>query len=128
MQSEKAPKKTRKRTEKTITETPEKAAAAPLAAKPRTTRSSEAKKAEFGEAGSLKHHHKNKPSANVETGVQTEKPAPNANASLGDRPARMVTHHQIAELAHSYWAARGYEHGSAELDWLRAEEELTKSL
>lgn len=30
----------------------------------------------------------------------------------------------IAALAYSYWVARGYEGGSPEEDWLRAEQEL----
>jgi len=30
----------------------------------------------------------------------------------------------IARLAYSYWAARGYTGGSAEEDWLRAENDL----
>lgn len=33
---------------------------------------------------------------------------------------------QIAVLAYSYWEQRGYEHGYAEQDWLRAEQELSK--
>ena len=33
-------------------------------------------------------------------------------------------HHEIALLAYSYWEDRGYEHGSAEEDWLRAERHL----
>jgi hypothetical protein len=33
-------------------------------------------------------------------------------------------HHEIAQLAYSYWENRGYEHGFAEEDWLRAEREL----
>jgi len=31
---------------------------------------------------------------------------------------------QIAQLAYSYWEARGYQNGSPEEDWLRAEAEL----
>jgi hypothetical protein len=31
---------------------------------------------------------------------------------------------QIAHLAYSYWEARGYQGGSPEEDWLRAEREL----
>jgi hypothetical protein len=31
---------------------------------------------------------------------------------------------EIARLAHKYWAERGFAHGSAEQDWLRAEQEL----
>lgn len=34
------------------------------------------------------------------------------------------TQEEIAALAHSYWVARGYQHGSHEEDWLRAEQEL----
>jgi len=30
----------------------------------------------------------------------------------------------VAALAYSYWAARGYQGGSPEEDWLRAEQEL----
>ncbi len=33
---------------------------------------------------------------------------------------------KVAVLAYSYWEARGYQGGSAEEDWLRAEEELRK--
>jgi hypothetical protein len=31
---------------------------------------------------------------------------------------------EIARLAHKYWAERGFQHGAAEQDWLRAEQEL----
>ena len=31
---------------------------------------------------------------------------------------------EVARLAYSYWAARGYQGGSSEEDWLRAEWEL----
>jgi len=31
---------------------------------------------------------------------------------------------QIAQLAHRFWAERGWRHGSAEQDWFRAEQEL----
>ncbi len=34
-------------------------------------------------------------------------------------------HNEIAELAYSYWEARGRQGGSADEDWLRAERELT---
>ena len=33
-------------------------------------------------------------------------------------------HDQIAAIAYGYWEARGYQHGSAEQDWLRAEQQL----
>jgi hypothetical protein len=45
--------------------------------------------------------------------VQAAKPAP---------PSR----EEIERLARSYWAARGYQDGFAEEDWLRAEKELLK--
>jgi len=31
----------------------------------------------------------------------------------------------VARLAYSYWEARGYQGGSPEADWLRAEQELS---
>jgi hypothetical protein len=34
----------------------------------------------------------------------------------------------VAKLAYSYWEARGYEGGSPEADWLRAEHELRATL
>jgi hypothetical protein len=38
----------------------------------------------------------------------------------------MPSRGQIEKLAQSYWAARGYQDGFAEQDWLRAEQELLK--
>jgi hypothetical protein len=35
-----------------------------------------------------------------------------------------VSHADIATLAYSYWAQRGYQGGSAEEDWFRAESQL----
>jgi hypothetical protein len=35
---------------------------------------------------------------------------------------------EIARLAYSYWEARGYQGGSPEEDWLRAERELSERL
>ena len=37
-----------------------------------------------------------------------------------------VDSEEIARLAYSYWEARGFEGGSPEEDWFRAEEELKK--
>ncbi|HUQ94405.1 MAG TPA: DUF2934 domain-containing protein [Bryobacteraceae bacterium] len=34
---------------------------------------------------------------------------------------------QIARLAYSYWESRGFQHGYATEDWLRAERELLTS-
>jgi hypothetical protein len=35
-----------------------------------------------------------------------------------------VRHEEIAKLAYSYWERRGYQDGSAEEDWFRAEAQL----
>jgi hypothetical protein len=43
---------------------------------------------------------------------------------VAEAPAREVTNEEIAQLAHSYWLARGGANGSPEEDWLRAEREL----
>jgi hypothetical protein len=34
----------------------------------------------------------------------------------------------VAQLAYSYWEARGYRGGSSQEDWLRAEQELRAGL
>ena len=50
-------------------------------------------------------------------------PAPVAGANeTADIPELKTD--EIARLAHSYWEARGCQGGSADEDWLRAEEEL----
>jgi hypothetical protein len=48
--------------------------------------------------------------------VEMEAPAAKSTA---------ITHERIAQLAYGYWEARGYQGGSPEEDWLRAERELT---
>ena len=40
----------------------------------------------------------------------------------------VVKFEDIAKLAYSYWEARGFQGGSPEEDWLRAEQELTGRL
>jgi len=42
------------------------------------------------------------------------------NSAVTETPA----FDDIARLAYSYWEARGYQGGSPEEDWLRAEQEL----
>lgn len=44
-----------------------------------------------------------------------------------DAPSPEVLRHRIAELAYSYWEGRGYQGGSSEQDWLRAEAEILRS-
>lgn len=55
--------------------------------------------------------------------VAAASPVPAAEQSAAFRNAPMDTG-DIAELAYSYWEARGYQGGSPEEDWLRAEQQL----
>jgi hypothetical protein len=55
-------------------------------------------------------------------------PLPVAGDTEGADPGVAAEHEEIARLAYSYWEARGGEGGSAEEDWLRAEEELKARL
>lgn len=48
--------------------------------------------------------------------AETAAPAP--------APVQSVSHEEIAKLAYCYWADRGYQGGSPEEDWLRAEQTL----
>jgi predicted RNase H-like nuclease (RuvC/YqgF family) len=43
---------------------------------------------------------------------------------LLNRQEVAISTEQVAELAHKYWAERGYTDGGQEQDWLRAEQEL----
>jgi hypothetical protein len=45
---------------------------------------------------------------------------PVPQSSISRRPE----HQEIAELAYSYWAGRGFAGGNPEEDWCRAEQEL----
>jgi Protein of unknown function (DUF2934) len=44
------------------------------------------------------------------------------------KPAATVDREAIARLAYSYWEARGFTGGSAEQDWLRAEQEIRSTI
>jgi hypothetical protein len=55
--------------------------------------------------------------------------APAAAASVAVAPvAYRPSREEIAARAYSFWEARGYQGGSPEEDWLRAESELTVTL
>ena len=72
------------------------------------------------------HRHTRKPAQSTE--VELEAPAVSAvtpQQESKQEPVRVTTHEGIARLAYSYWVARGYQGGSPEEDWLRAERELT---
>ena len=44
-----------------------------------------------------------------------------------ESPVTKPTFEEIAQLAYCYWEARGYQGGSPEQDWLRAERELSSA-
>ena len=52
----------------------------------------------------------------------SKKTAPQESPS--EQPVTVISHEEIAQLAYSYWEARGFAPGSPEEDWLRAEREL----
>ncbi len=56
------------------------------------------------------------------TDVAPKKAAPRKKAAKGTQMA--VSHEEIAQLAHRFWAERGHPHGSHEDDWFRAEQTL----
>lgn len=137
MQSSKPSKKTSKQADEAVTAAQE-LNAAEVTSKPRASRSSKTKKSEAAETGTVKHHHKTTPSVVAEPAVveiiKQPTPSVTAQSAISEvepqstrTPARQVTYEEIAELAHSYWIARGCAHGSAEADWLRAERELIES-
>jgi len=126
MQSNKDSKKTSKIADKSATGAPEKIVASDVTVKPRASRSSKTKKSEEAEMTSGKHHHKLASASSKEIGVAPATELGNriGDSRIDDVPARKVRHEEIAELAYQYFTARGFTHGSAEEDWLRAERDL----
>ena len=51
-------------------------------------------------------------------------PAESAPQTVASAPVDGPSFEQIAQLAYTYWEARGCQGGSSEEDWLRAEQEL----
>jgi hypothetical protein len=47
-----------------------------------------------------------------------------AKAAINGKLTLMISHEEIAALAHRYWTERGEQHGSDRDDWFRAEQEL----
>jgi len=55
---------------------------------------------------------------------KTAAKAPARKTKAAEAQPMSVSHEQIRQLAHRYWAERGHPHGQPEVDWLRAEQEL----
>jgi hypothetical protein len=65
----------------------------------------------------------------VNTPVSNATGAPAEEIAVLDKPVVgaidvALDREAVAKLAYLYWEARGCQHGSPELDWARAEEEL----
>jgi hypothetical protein len=88
------------------------AGAAPARRKAATTRS-RARTAETTDTPAAE-------SATLESAAVIDAAAVIDSYEVADAPAR----EEIAALAYSYWESRGYQGGSPEDDWLRAETEL----
>lgn len=57
--------------------------------------------------------------------VKTVKHSKAASAPVAVVEVETVSgHEQISKIAYGYWEARGFEAGSPEQDWLRAEQEF----
>ena len=130
-----------KTSKKTVKTTPAQASSAPqeTASAARAPRSSQSKavqtkavqtKAVQNIDAASKHHHKlatvEEPAVVTESTVETPVNSSISSAdpvSLSDVSGE-VTHDDIARLAHSFWAGRGFQHGDPEEDWHRAEEQL----
>ena len=64
----------------------------------------------------------------VEPSLSTDPTATTAMDADSTLTYSVVASDEIAKLAYSYWEARGYQGGSSEEDWLRAEQELSTKL
>lgn len=98
-----------------------------LTAKPRTTKSSSTSKSNLDasavdKAGRRSAAKTTAPAAATHSDtVKAQKTTSEALEPAGQEP---VPHEDIARLAYSLWAARDFQPGSPEEDWLRAEHQL----
>ena len=56
--------------------------------------------------------------------IRSIKPESKPPTDPSDMTQQSRDHQEIAQLAYSYWEARGRQDGSAEADWLQAEQAL----
>jgi hypothetical protein len=70
----------------------------------------------------------------AETVKKTKAPAKSWKTATKKAPATEVaktvtpSREEIARLARKFWAERGWQDGYAEIDWLRAEQELREAV
>lgn len=69
----------------------------------------------------------------AETVKKTKAPAKSGKTATKNAPAAEVaktvtpSREEIARLARKFWTERGWQDGYAEIDWLRAEQELREA-
>lgn len=60
------------------------------------------------------------------TAEKPRKTATKKKTDVSNVTQMTISHDQVAQLAHRFWAERGHRDGHHVEDWLRAEEELRK--
>jgi hypothetical protein len=65
-----------------------------------------------------------KPRATAPKTATSKNGASKKKGAKADVTPIMVSHDEIAMLAHRFWAERGHEHGHDAEDWFRAEQAL----
>lgn len=126
MQSSNTSKKTRtKAKEETVAASAENStASAEVKSNSRASKSSPTKK-QASETGRAKHRNPNPAEPPPTQSRAMDSPVIDPVGVMTPSPeTREVSHSHVANLAYSYWIARGYAHGFAEEDWHRAEREL----
>jgi hypothetical protein len=74
-----------------------------------------------GSSGAAPARHKSAPPKRAARAVS---PALEPEVAAAVAPAAQPSREAVARLAYSYWEARGYQGGSPDEDWNRAEREL----
>ena len=81
-----------------------------------------------GSSGAAPARHKSAPPKRAARAVSpAPAPAPEVVTAVAPAPAAPLSREAVARLAYAYWEARGYQGGSPEEDWNRAERELLAS-
>jgi Protein of unknown function (DUF2934) len=78
--------------------------------------------------GKVTRKHQSAAAAETSENPIAATPAIELPAVAAGSPVTHPAFEEIAQLAYCYWEARGYQDGSPEQDWLRAEHELRSAV
>lgn len=101
-----------------------KAAATPRQASAKKEKAAEAVKPTISKRSKIELVVKAQTPKKAKAAAKLRKTAAKIDKVVAISKPKVVSREEIAELAYRYWVERGYQHGYAVQDWIRAEQAL----